>query len=174
MDQKMKNIKLELLNELHKENLESSKKMVLFDRDVKELKNQMDDMKSKINLPKTTTTLATTTMALTTLAPNFSNEKFNEIENKISKMNESMNIIILQDEQKSNQLSKIKESVSNITTNFNKLTEAVQNLENLESSTDQFINRTLEEKYDYLETMFESTPFSKNLNHKINIGIYNT
>ena len=94
MDQKMKNIKLELLNELHKENLESSKKMVSFDRDVKELKNQMDDMKSKINLPETTTTLATTTMALTTSAPNFSNEKFNEIENKISKMNESMNIII--------------------------------------------------------------------------------
>ena len=62
--------------------------MVLFDRDLKELKNQMNDMKSKIYFSTTTTTLATT-MALTISATNFSNEKFNEIENKISKMNEA-------------------------------------------------------------------------------------
>ena len=62
--------------------------MALFDRDLKELKNQMNDMKSKNYFSTTTTTLATT-MTLTISAPNFSNEKFNEIENKISKMNEA-------------------------------------------------------------------------------------
>ena len=77
-------------------------------------------------------------------------------------MNESMNnMITLQIDQKSNQIFKIKESISNVTTDLEKLAGKVQNLENLESSPDQFVNRSLEEKYDHLETMFESTPLSK-------------
>ena len=165
MDQTTKNTKLELMNELHKEKIitiNKYNKMVLFERDVQELKTQVDDMKGQIYLStKTTTTLSTTT-TITPLPSILSEENIRAIENKIHKMNESMNnMITLQIDQKSNQIFKIKESISNVTTDLEKLAGKVQNLENLENSPDQFVNRSLEEKYDHLETMFESTPLSK-------------
>ena len=58
---------------------------------------------------------------------------------------------------------------TNVSINLDKCAEGVaenseklQNLENPETSLDYFSNYTLEEKYDHLETMMESTPLSKN------------
>ena len=48
--------------------------------------------------------------------------------------------------------------IEGVTENSAKL----QNWENPENSPDHFSNRTVEEKIDHLEIMFESTPLSKN------------
>ena len=78
-------------------------------------------MKGQIYLSTKTTTTLSTTKAITPLPSILSEENIRAIENKIHKMNESMNnMITLQIDQKSNQIFKIKESISNVTTDLEK------------------------------------------------------
>ena len=172
-DQKMEVIKLGLINTLQKESFDLSKK----------LKNHIDARISEIYI--------STTMASTTSAPN-PIIHVKEIEIKFSKMEENMakisgdmkictkgvadNSLLLQKLKNDNrsdqihiELSKMAENITNLSISLDKCAEGVaenseklRNMENQENLLDHFSNYTLEEKYDHLETMIESTPLSKN------------
>ena len=172
-DQKMEVIKLGLINTLQKESFDLSKK----------LKNHIDARISEIYI--------STTMASTTSAPN-PIIHVKEIEINFSKMEENMakisgdmkictkgvadNSLLLQKLKNDNrsdkihiELSKMAENITNLSISLDKCAEGVAEnseklryMENRENLLDHFSNYTLEEKYDHLETMIESTPLSKN------------